>query len=315
MPRDHGGGIDAAAVQFGGSRDAWLDLSTGINPQPYPLPAFSNDDWAALPDSATFDALNAAASEFCKVPAGADILPAHGASAVISRAPALASPGRVLIQGPTYNEHAASFVAHGWHVADSQDAAAHPDARVLVHPNNPDGRLWQAHDATAPLTIIDESFCDVTPDKSLVHLADQPGVIVLKSFGKFWGLAGLRLGFAIAQPSTIHRLGALCGPWAVSGPALRVGALALQDTKWANQTRDRLQADATRLDQIMTANGAKLQGGTSLFRLYQVDNAQRWQSRLARNHVWSRIFPYSDTLIRLGLPAQNRWSQLTEALS
>ena len=125
------------------------------------------------------------------------------------------------------------------------------DARVLVHPNNPDGRLWSVNDVSAPLTVIDESFADVAPDRSLVHLAAREGVVVLKSFGKFWGLAGLRLGFAIARPETIARLSDLCGPWAVSGPALRVGAMALRDLAWAEETRARLARDAARLDALM----------------------------------------------------------------
>jgi cobalamin biosynthetic protein CobC len=184
----------------------------------------------------------------------------------------------------------------------------------MVHPNNPDGRLWEATDANAALTVIDESFCDVTPDQSLIHLADQPGVIVLKSFGKFWGLAGLRLGFAIARPETIDRLSAWLGPWAVSGPALQIGAAALNDLDWANQTRARLAHDANRLDDLVLAKGAELVGGTSLFRLYRVDQAQAWQDRLARAHVWSRIFPYSETFLRLGLPPADRWDQVEAAL-
>ena len=187
-------------------------------------------------------------------------------------------------------------------------------ARVLVHPNNPDGRLWSAEDTTPPLCIIDESFCDVTPDQSMVHLASQPGKIVLKSFGKFWGLAGLRLGFAIAQPELISKLNDMTGPWSVSGPALRVGAEALQDEVWADQTRERLARDSQRLDSLVTAKGAELVGGTSLFRLYRVDNAAKWRTQLAQNHIWSRIFPYSEEFLRLGLPPEHGWARLESAL-
>ena len=310
QPRDHGGGVDAAVARFGGVREDWLDLSTGINPVPYPLPAFTAQDWTALPDANAQQALITAARQFWTVPDGAAILPAPGASALIARLPALASPGAVQITPPTYNEHAAAFAAQGWQVGDLPG-----QARVLVHPNNPDGRLWRAADVDAPLTVIDESFCDVTPSQSLVTLAARPGVVVLKSFGKFWGLAGLRLGFAIATPDMIARLTDLTGPWAVSGPALRIGALALNDADWAEATRRRLDADAARLDALMTARGAEGAGGTSLFRLSLVDDAQAWQVRLARAHVWSRIFPYSRTLLRLGLPAPDRWGQLRDALS
>jgi len=308
--RDHGGGLDGAIRQYGGTRADWIDLSTGINPHPYEVSGLTTADWAELPDHGAFARLSDAAGSFWSAPDGASILPAPGASAVIARIPALSTPGRVQITTPTYNEHAAAFSAQGWTVQADGPA----EARVIVHPNNPDGRIWKDSDADAPLTVIDESFCDVTPAASLVHLADRPGVIVLKSFGKFWGLAGLRLGFAIGQPDLIARLNDLTGPWAVSGPALRVGERALNDREWATSTRTRLAEQAARLDGMITAKGAQLVGGTSLFRLYQVDDPAAWQDRLARAHIWRRIFPYSTTFLRLGLPPENGWDRLEAAL-
>ncbi len=308
--RDHGGGLDQAIKHYGSTRDGWIDLSTGINPHPYDLPAFEPEDWAQLPDHGAFKRLCEAARGFWNVPESAHILPAPGASAVIARLPALAPFGRVQITMPTYNEHAAAFTAQGWQVQEDGSA----DARVLVHPNNPDGRLWREEDANAPLTVIDESFCDVSPEASLIQLSARPGVVVLKSFGKFWGLAGLRLGFAIGQPDMISQLNDLTGPWAVSGPALRTGTAALQDGSWAEETRAKLAASANRLDALLMNRGAQLVGGTTLFRLYRVDNAQVWQDRLARGHIWSRIFPYSDTYLRLGLPPSDGWGRLENAL-
>jgi len=309
MVLDHGGGIDAAIARFGGTRAGWLDLSTGINPVPYPVPAMPADAWTALPDAAAFDALSTAARDFWQVPDGAGILAAPGASALITRIPGLAAPDRVEITAPTYNEHGAAFAAAGWRPGPG-------GARVIVHPNNPDGRIWSAGDlGRHSLTVIDESFCDVMPRASLVHLATRPGVVVLKSFGKFWGLAGMRLGFAIATPETITRLAAMIGPWAVSGPALVTGAQALRDVAWAEATRARLSQDAARLDAMMQAAGAGPARGTDLFRLYDVDDATAWQEKLARAHIWSRVFPYSGTLLRLGLPGPDGWDRLSAALS
>ncbi|MEP2716792.1 threonine-phosphate decarboxylase [Pseudophaeobacter sp.] len=308
--RDHGGNLSAAIAQYGGNRSDWIDLSTGINPAPYPLPEFAASDWSELPDSAANEALQQAARQFWSVPASAAVLPAPGASALIALLPSLRPAGRVRIETPTYNEHAAAFAHHGWSL--SGDAAA--EAQVAVHPNNPDGRLWQDQELTAPLTIIDESFCDICPDQSLIHLAAKPGVILLKSFGKFWGLAGMRLGFAIGDPVLIQQLAHLQGPWAVSGPALKTGIQALQDQDWAQRSRRALARDALRLDQLLISRGAKLQGGTDLFRLYEVEYAARWQDHLARAHIWSRIFPYSKNLIRLGLPPQSGWDRLEDAL-
>ncbi len=308
IPRDHGGGLDAAIAQYGGNRSDWLDLSTGINPVPYPMPPLPADCWTALPDQNALDRLVGLARSYWSVPKGADILPASGASALIAQLPRMRDAGRVEIPGPTYNEHGAAFRAAGWTL--DEDGY---DALVAVHPNNPDGLMWDAANLAAPFTVIDESFCDVTPEASHIALAARPGTVVLKSFGKFWGLAGLRLGFAIGDPAIIAGLREALGPWHVSGPALSIGAEALSDPAWADETRARLSKDAARLDAIVTQKGAVSFGGTDLFRLYEVQNAQAAQAHLAKHHIWSRIFPYADNWLRLGLPHPDRWSQVEAA--
>ena len=305
--RDHGGGLDAAVARYGGTRMDWLDLSTGINPVPYPVGEISADAWTALPDQGAMDRLLATARKFWNVPDGAQIVAANGASAIIAAMPQVFRGHTVTITSPTYNEHGATFAANGW-VVQPNGAA---DVRVLVHPNNPDGRRWSMTDLTGP-TVIDESFCDIASDASLVAAATQLEQIVLKSFGKFWGLAGARLGFAICNDAMAKRLVDLLGPWAVSGPALEVGARAFSDVAWAEATRARLAVDAARLDALV---GWKLVGGTNLFRTYAVPDAAAMQDKLAQSHVWSRIFPYSATWIRLGLPHPDRWDQLRAALA
>lgn len=309
--RDHGGGVDSAVNQWGGHRNDWIDLSTGINPVPYPLPTFEPRDWTALPDLAAQTALLDAARAFWRVPDTVAILAAPGASALIAALPTVFAGQRADIPTPTYNEHAAAFRARGWDVAATKDA----DIRVLVHPNNPDGRVWTPNDVTCPQIVIDESFADTAPDQSLIARAAQPGGVVLKSFGKFWGLAGLRLGFAMALPETIDRLRDAIGPWAVSGPALRIGALALNDPEWAQQTRAKLTQDVLRLDVLVARSGATPCGGTTLFRLYDTEDAAAFQNKLAQHHIWSRIFPYSERWVRLGLPPDDAWPRLEAALA
>ena len=316
--RDHGGGIDAACARYGGARSDWLDLSTGINPVPYPIGDVPKADWTALPDSGALGELIAAARRFWSVPETAQIVAAPGASAIIARMPDLCGTGPAWIPGPTYNEHAAAFAARG----GAQAIAKDPDApvHVYVHPNNPDGRLTpESAIGERKLTIIDESFCDTSPNESHIASTAKPGVIVLKSFGKFWGLAGLRLGFAIGHPDTLTptdgpSLSDLLGPWAVAGPAMTIGTRALSDTAWAEATRTSLDRAAARLDDLVTNRGATLVGGTPLFRLYEVDNVQDWHVRLCHGRVLSRIFPYSARWIRLGLPDPDRWDQLMDAL-
>ncbi|XDA99165.1 threonine-phosphate decarboxylase [Sulfitobacter sp. LCG007] len=308
--RDHGGGLDVAVLRFGGVRSDWCDLSTGINPQPYPVPPMTPDAWSALPDADAMSRLIRAARAYWSVPDQAAVLAAPGASVLIAQIPLLADPGTVSIRAPTYNEHAAAFSAAGWEVT----AGSAGDAQVLVHPNNPDGRLSSPRDLRAPICIVDESFCDILPGASMMPAARRPGVLILKSFGKFWGLAGLRLGFAIGDPGLVAMLSERIGPWAVSGPALETGAAALEDPAWSAETRLRLAKDSTRLDGLMRRAGAHLQGGTPLFRLYDVPDASEWQEQLASHRIWSRIFPYSDRWLRLGLPHPDRWAHLEAAL-
>jgi cobalamin biosynthetic protein CobC len=310
-PRDHGGNLDSAITRHGGTRANWLDLSTGINPEPYPIPQISMQAWTALPDQGAADALISAARDFWNVPDALSISPVPGASAAIAHIPLLATPGRVNIPAPTYNEHAASFAAAGWNLSDT---TGHCDASVHVHPNNPDGRLWQPEDPIGTLQVIDESFCDVMPDASLMGRGGA-NTLILKSFGKFWGLAGVRLGFVIGQAEMLDRLSAMLGPWAVAGPAMTIGTQALRDHDWADKTRVRLARDATKLDAMLTKQGASLVGGTSLFRLYTVQDAAAWQDRLAQHHIWSRVFPYNPQWIRLGLPNAAGWATLERALA
>lgn len=308
--RDHGGGIDAARAVYGGERTDWIDLSTGINPVPYPVPDLQGDVWTALPDQRAQDDLIDAARRFWSVPDGVDIIATNGASAPIAQLPGMFPAGSYHITTPTYNEHAAGFETHGWSASDSPTAA-----RTVVHPNNPDGRRWTADDLpTGPLTIIDESFCDVIPDQSLMALASRPNTLILKSFGKFWGLAGLRLGFVIGDPQLISALRDILGPWPVSGPALVIGKAALSDPDWARTTRTNLSNAAKRLDNLMARQDIHPVGGTDLFRLYDVGDAAAWQHRLGQSHILGRIFPYSDRWLRLGLPSPDNWDRLEAAL-
>ncbi|MCV6595935.1 MAG: pyridoxal phosphate-dependent class II aminotransferase [Mangrovicoccus sp.] len=316
--RDHGGGVDGAAARWGGARSDWLDLSTGINPCPYPVPDLPAAAWHALPDRAAAQALDAAARRFWAVPEGAAVLAAPGASALIAQIPYLSPAGQVHIPSPTYNEHAGSFAEAGWQVmSEAPTPKTAPDpvsARVLVHPNNPTGQWWH-EELAAPLLVLDESFADEDPNQSRIAEAVQPGRIILKSFGKFWGLAGLRLGFAIGDPALIAALAARLGPWPVSGPALHIGAAALSDPAWAEASRARLRQDAARLDELVLSAGGRLVGGTTLFRLYDVGSGGRWQTHLAEHRIWSRIFPYAPDWLRLGLPGTEAdWSRLERVL-
>lgn len=308
--RDHGGRISDAVAEFGGAPGDWLDLSTGINPTPYPLPDLAPELWTQLPDPSAEKRLLDAARRFWNVPQSCEILAASGASALIAAMPSLRPAGRVQIARETYNEHEAAFAANGWTI--TRDPAP---VRVIVRPNNPDGALADLPDAPLDLLVIDESFGEVTPNHSALTPSLSENTIILKSFGKFWGLAGLRLGFAVAHHSEIEALRARIGPWAVSGPALEIATRALQDQAWAKATRASLAQASKRLDGLFTGLSEAPPLGTDLFRLITNKRANDLHRHLAQHRILTRIFPYRAEWIRLGLPgSEAAWQRLAEAL-
>ena len=312
--RDHGGNLEQARATYGGTD--WIDLSTGINRVAYPVPAVSAEAFAALPTHAAMTGLLQVAAKVYGT--SAPILALSGAQAIIQLVPMLRPKGLARVLGPTYNEHAATLRACGWRVEEvgALEALIGADIAVVVNPNNPDGRHW-AREALRQLIgkvgllVVDESFADSMPEQSLAGDAGIDGLLVLRSFGKFYGLAGLRLGFALGASADISRLSDLSGPWPVSGPAIEVATLALKDSTWVKATTLRLLGETVRMDSICNNLGWQSLGGTPLFRLYATLDAAQAQAHLARAQIWSRIFPYSKTWIRLGLPGgEIEWARM-----
>ena len=164
--------------------------------------------------------------------------------------------------------------------------------------------------------VIDESFCDPVPHLSVCpHLtAVHDNVLVLRSFGKFYGLAGVRLGFAIGAQTLLDKMADWMGSWAVSGPALAIGKAALEDDIWTTRMTEQLADHAYQLDELASLAGWHTIGGTSLFRLYQKTDAYHWQEHFARQHIWTRAFSYNDRWLRLGLPPRSGWDRLQQAI-
>lgn len=313
----HGGDLTEAMARYGGHADQWLDLSTGINPWPWPRQIDLPDDaWQRLPSRADEAALLSAARENYRVPDAVQIAAASGTQALIQWLPFLAARGTVAVVGPTYNEHAQAWRNAGHEVVAIDDLTALPrEARhaVVVNPNNPDGRIVdratlartaEALQARGGWLVIDEAFADVMPEISAVDLCAGNPIVILKSFGKFYGLAGLRLGFAIAR-ADIGDIAAALGPWPCSGPALLIGAAGLRDLEWADQTRNKLAHAASLLDDVLVQAGFGIVGGTLLFRLARHADANRIHAALARQHIWCRSFDWSGEVLRFGLPGSD----------
>jgi cobalamin biosynthetic protein CobC len=313
---DHGGQLQAAAAAFGTPAEGWLDLSTGINPMPYPVPDLAPALWTRLPDSDLFQAARRAALAYLGAPLTAGIVEAPGSQALIQALPRLVRPTRVAVIGFTYAEHERCWRAAGHRVVelDGIEDVTGASVVVLANPNNPDGRLFAAPQLTAlaerlaaagGLLVVDEAFADVMPESSVAAFAGRPGLCILRSFGKFFGLAGLRLGYALAAPGLAAALESHLGPWRVSGPALEIGRRAMADAVWIEATRAKLTAAAARLDRLLTGAGLAIIGGTALYRLADCPDAEALHAALARQGVLVRRFPRRPRWLRFGLPADD----------
>ncbi|HTO33426.1 MAG TPA: threonine-phosphate decarboxylase CobD [Pararhizobium sp.] len=311
-PIVHGGGVTEAAALFGGHPADWLDLSTGINPNPVALPDIPTSAWHRLPDRHLVDAARQAAARYYRCGPGQP-LPVPGTQSVIQLLPRLVAPGRrIAILAPTYGEYARVFSVAGYAVDEiSSPDQLTPDhgLAVVVNPNNPTGRAYPPSELSAlaerlekngGLLLVDEAFGDTQPGLSIVPVAvEHDNLIVFRSFGKFFGLAGLRLGFVIAADTVLSRLAEWLGPWSVSGPALVISrALMEGDTA---PVRTAILERKAGLDAVLRKAGLDIVGGTPLFSLVDHPKAGRLHEQLCRAHVLTRKFSYAPTWLRIGL--------------
>jgi cobalamin biosynthesis protein CobC len=324
----HGGALDRAIGEFGGAREDWLDLSTGINPVSYPLPDLSPDVWARLPDRDLEGRTLAAARAYYGVPDHAGLVAAPGTQALIQLYPHLAPPGQAVVVGPTYEEHTQALGMAGRDVRYERSLAAinaQDMIVVVVNPNNPDGRvmpvdalLFMAAQLAerGGLLVVDEAFADTDPACSVAGHTGADGLLVLKSFGKFFGLAGVRLGFAAGSGQLTGVLGTMLGPWAVSGPALYIAQKAYGDAQAIKGMRADLAAKREAMDVLLDGAGLKVLGGTDLFVLTRHFQAAHIQKRLCEKHILVRKFEYQADWLRFGFPKDEAGFQtLQTALS
>lgn len=329
---EHGGNLQEAARLYGRPVAQWLDLSTGINPHYYPVPAVADQAWHRLPEK--MPALTLAAQQFYAAPA---MLAVAGTQAAIQALPRLrlqaGGVARVVVAAPSYAEHAYQWRQHGHQVQecayDTLDARlASADVMVLCNPNNPTGATiaaqtllgWAAQLAErGGWLIVDEAFGDTASELSVASSTAQPGLIVLRSVGKFFGLAGLRLGFVAAHADLLSTLENMLGPWAISGPAQTIACAALQDQPWQAASRHSLQQQGARLQSLLRDHGFS-SSGTALFQwcgdaALQGKTEQLWQ-HLAEQGIWVRLFRDAARGLRFGLPPDEAgWQKLTSSLT
>ena len=324
---DHGGSLGRARALFPQAPEPWVDLSTGINPHSYPLFELPATALSRLPEPARAKELNTIAAAAYGAPSAGNVASAPGTQILLPRVASLIAPGRAMVLGQTYAEHARAAALAGHAVAEVMDFGVLADANlaIVVNPNNPDGRvvaremlldLARTLSARGGLLVVDEAFMDVGPHReSIAGDVEQGGLVALRSFGKFFGLAGVRLGFAVAAEPVARRLEAELGPWAVAGPALEYGITALGDAAWRHSMRGRLQGEAARLDALLSRFDIPVKGGTTLFRYVEIANAAGLFASLGQQGILIRNFAWSATALRIGIPGgETEWTRLEQAL-
>jgi cobalamin biosynthetic protein CobC len=325
MVLNHGGRLEAARRRFPDAPEPFIDLSTGINRVPYPVGDLASDTFLRLPEPEAILGLEHDAAE-AYGGTGATVVAAPGTQILISLLPYVLPHRRVSVLGPTYAEHAVAWAAAGSAVTEVGAFEQLGCARcaVLCNPNNPDGRrvspeaLLALADRLAGrdgLLVVDEAFADFEDEQSVAPWLPHPALLVLRSFGKAYGLAGVRLGFALTGEAIATRLRAALGPWAVSGPAVAIGRRALADRAWAAGATARLTRDAARLDALLTAAALGVVGGTRLFRLAESPRARTLFQQLGAKGILVREFPEGAGWLRFGIPgASAEWNRLADAL-
>ena len=324
-PIVHGGNLHEASQRYGIPYAQWLDLSTGINPQGYPVPPLPADAWRRLPDEG--DGLAACAAHYYGAPDARHVLPVAGSQAAIRALPGLIPRATVAIAPLTYSEYAPAFERAGHRIVPLDIACdALPDDvthAVVVNPNNPTAdhlsaaKLLQWHaqlTARGGTLVVDEAFADAMPGASLAACTNRAGLVVLRSPGKFFGLAGVRAGFVLSDPVLLGRLREILGAWTVSGPARHAVSAAFTDLTWQNQMRAQLAAQSARLTGLLQAQRFSPHS-TPLFAWTDDPRAAALHRELALRGIWTRLFPASAS-VRFGLPGSgDEWLRFEQALS
>lgn len=308
----HGGDLSKAVQTYAIEKWKWMDLSTGVNPNGYAIERLPQSCFEKLPDSQELTALAEAARRAYQVPDKQGLIAAPGSEFLIQALPQTRNLSKVAILGPTFSSHEAGWRRYGHQVRliSQLDEIDDETVVVIVNPNNPDGRVLKPGQIKklagellkrGGLLVIDEAFVDVMPEVSFVPKEPLENLVILRSIGKFFGLAGVRLGFAVGPNRLLDPLRESLGAWAVSGPAIAIGTEVLNDRDWQEQTRSVLRLQASQHRDVYEGYGVKIVGGTPLFQLIEVDDARKVHHELAKRAIWTRLFDYNTNWLRVGL--------------
>ena len=319
----HGGRLLSAVNKYSIKKSDWLDLSTGINPCGWPVPEMPANVFQRLPE--TNDGLELAAAEYYQ---NTSLLPIAGSQAAIQLLPELRDKIRVLLPRLGYREHEYHWRQQGhdirlYKTADLKKELQDTDVLVVINPNNPTGecigteQLLEWHQqlvSKGGWLIVDEAFMDARCENSLVSYGGCKGLIILRSVGKFFGLAGIRSGFVFAEDRLLSQMEEALGTWSVSSVARYITKLALSDKRWQEQTKIRLRSESEKLQVCLQASFRQQPEGCDLFQTLMLPQASDVYKQLAQQGVLVRLLDNEQGL-RFGLPLPSQWPKLEQVLS
>ncbi|WP_394154301.1 threonine-phosphate decarboxylase CobD [Vibrio maritimus] len=331
----HGGNLIKAINEYGGEPNGWLDISTGVSPFTYPVPVIPDSIWNRLPQSN--DGLERAARFYYR--SASEPLAVAGSQAAIASLPELFTSrlkrlGTVCLPRVGYKEHQRAWETYRYHGSQwliefydetpSVYQLENSDVVVIINPNNPTGQrfsqsqldaMYQKMQINQGYLVIDEAFADCTPENSLLRRQSlYERLLVLRSVGKFFGLAGARVGFVFAMPPLLSALENQLGPWTVTGPSRWVVKTALMDTDWQLKTRQSLAQNMKRLHALLIRTLTKRVAYTDLFITAYVNEAAVLHRHLCERQVLTRLCDERNAL-RFGLPRTScQWAKLESAL-
>lgn len=321
---EHGGQLRKIAKDIPIPLENWLDLSTGISPYSWPIPEIPKSVWSRLPEPD--DGLEKAAQAYYGVD---NLLPISGSQSAIQLLPQLRARSCVAMLPLCYAEHCHAWAKHQHRIRymdieQMESSIDSLDVIVLVNPNNPTGgwvdseRLMRWHNTLAAKggwLIVDEAFIDSNPDQSLVPFSDRRGLIVLRSLGKFFGLAGIRIGFLMAEKALLQQVHDILGPWATNGPGRYIAGRALKDHRWQSIQASALSSASKRLYQTLEEHRLKPSGGCDLFQWVLCNHAEKLYRHLIESGILIRKFQQPQS-VRFGLPGdENAWNRLKTSLA
>jgi cobalamin biosynthetic protein CobC len=296
---EHGGNLAAAAKQYDIPLENWLDLSTGINPDGYPIADIPAAAWQKLP--LEDDGLIEAACAFygCQ-----SALSTAGSQAALQILPQLRTTSKVAMPKFMYQEHANAWQGNGHDVIKfdffpDENIIQQTDVLLLCNPNNPTATKFSVADllgwhaalaARDGWLIVDEAFMDVTSEHSIAKYAHLKGLFVLRSLGKFFGLAGARVGFLLGEELILKQMQEAIGPWSITGPSRLIASQALLNKAWQEKARIQLAENSQKLAALLSKYNLTPMSGTALFQFVPTKNARALQQHLAQQGIWVRLF-------------------------